>query len=77
MKKKSCLQANRLHLLNTFWELLDEILNAVLFVLIGLEALVLTINKQYLLIGIIAIPVVLLALWISVAVPLTLMRHQL
>lgn len=63
--------------LDTFWELLDEILNAVLFVLIGLEVLVLTINKQYLLIGIIAIPVVLLARWISVAVPLTLMRRQL
>ena len=63
--------------LDTFWELLDEILNAVLFVLIGLEVLVLTINKQYLLIGIIAIPVVLLARWISVAVPLTFMRRQL
>lgn len=63
--------------LDTFWELLDEILNAVLFVLIGLEVLVLTINKQYLLIGIIAIPVVILARWISVAIPLTLMRRQL
>lgn len=63
--------------LDTFWELLDEILNAVLFLLIGLEVLVLTINKQYLLIGIIAIPVVILARWISVAVPLSLMRRQL
>ncbi|KTD55226.1 sodium/hydrogen exchanger [Legionella sainthelensi] len=63
--------------LDTFWELLDEILNAVLFVLIGLEVLVLTINKQYLLIGIIAIPIVILARWISVAIPLTLMRRQL
>lgn len=63
--------------LDTFWELVDEILNAVLFVLIGLEVLVLTINKQYLLIGVLAIPVVLLARWFSVAVPLTLMRNQL
>ncbi|MCE0722580.1 cation:proton antiporter [Legionella resiliens] len=63
--------------LDTFWELLDEILNAVLFLLIGLEVLVLTINKLYLLLGIIAIPVVILARWISVAVPLTLMRRQL
>ncbi|VEB38910.1 sodium/hydrogen exchanger [Legionella sainthelensi] len=63
--------------LDTFWELLDEILNAVLFVLIGLEVLVLTINKLYLLIGIIAIPIVILARWISVAIPLTLMRRQL
>ncbi|WP_115711952.1 cation:proton antiporter [Legionella sainthelensi] len=63
--------------LDTFWELLDEILNAVLFVLIGLEVLVLTINKLYLLIGIIAIPIVILARWISVAIPLTFMRRQL
>ncbi len=63
--------------LDTFWELIDEILNAVLFVLIGLEVLIITINKQYLLIGIIAIPVVILARWISVAAPLILMRRQL
>ncbi|ARB93082.1 cation:proton antiporter [Legionella longbeachae] len=63
--------------LDTFWELLDEILNAVLFVMIGLEVLVLTINNQYLLIGLIAIPIVILARWISVAIPLTLMRRQL
>lgn len=62
--------------LDTFWELLDEILNAVLFVLIGLEVLVLTINKHYLMAGLIAIPVVILARWISVAVPLTLMHYQ-
>ncbi|WP_269570369.1 cation:proton antiporter [Legionella tunisiensis] len=62
--------------LDTFWELIDEILNAILFVLIGLEVLALTINKQYLLIGISAIPVVILARWISVAIPLTLMRFK-
>jgi len=60
--------------LDNFWELLDDILNAVLFVLIGLEVLALTVNKHYLLDGLIAIPVVMLARWISVAVPLTCMR---
>lgn len=62
--------------LDTFWELIDEILNAVLFVLIGLEVLVLTINKHYLMAGVIAIPVVILARWISIAIPLTVMRLQ-
>ncbi len=61
--------------LDTFWELIDEILNAVLFVLIGLEVLVLTINKHYLMAGVIAIPVI-LARWISIAIPLTVMRQQ-
>ena len=37
--------------LDTFWELVDEILNAVLFVLIGLEVLVLTFEQHYLIAG--------------------------
>jgi CPA1 family monovalent cation:H+ antiporter len=55
--------------LDTFWELLDEILNALLFVLIGLEILVLTITREHLAAGALAIPALLLARWISVAIP--------
>ena len=51
---------------DTFWELIDEILNAVLFLLIGLELLVLPIERGWLLAGILAIPVVLAARWLSV-----------
>jgi len=53
--------------LDSFWELLDEMLNAVLFVLIGLEVLVLTFQTTYLVAGLVAIPLVLAARWISVA----------
>lgn len=60
--------------LDSFWELMDEILNAVLFLLIGLEILVLTIKGNYLIAGLIMIPVVLLARFISVGVPITFMR---
>jgi len=60
--------------LDNFWELIDEILNAMLFVLIGLEVLVLSINMQYLLAGLIMIPVVLLIRFISVGVPVSLMK---
>lgn len=59
--------------LDTFWELIDEILNAVLFVLIGLEIFVLTLNSKYLLAGLIAIPVVLLARFVSVGVPVRIL----
>ncbi len=52
--------------LDNFWELLDELLNAVLFVLIGLEVLVLSFRTPYLLAGLVAIPVVLAARWITV-----------
>ena len=42
--------------LDPFWELIDEILNAVLFVLIGLEVLVLAFREQYLVAGLTADP---------------------
>ncbi|MEO8732902.1 MAG: cation:proton antiporter, partial [Flavobacteriales bacterium] len=57
-----------------FWELVDEILNAVLFVLIGLELLVIDIHAAYLLIGFIAIVLVLLIRFISVWLPVQLIR---
>jgi len=60
--------------LDTFWELIDEILNALLFILIGLEILVLTISRQHLLIGVLAIPVVLLARIISIGIPINLLK---
>jgi CPA1 family monovalent cation:H+ antiporter len=60
--------------LDSFWELMDEILNAVLFLLIGLEVLVLTIKGSYLIAGLSMIPVVLLARFISVGLPVTSMR---
>jgi len=63
--------------LDTFWELIDEILNAILFVLIGLEVLILNVQRTYLIAGFVAIAVVLLARWISVAAPLTILRRRL
>jgi CPA1 family monovalent cation:H+ antiporter len=47
--------------LERFWELIDEILNAVLFVLIGLEMLVMPYTPRHFLAAVIAIPIVLLA----------------
>jgi CPA1 family monovalent cation:H+ antiporter len=60
--------------LDNFWELIDEILNAMLFVLIGLEVLVLTLDTQYLLAGVIMIPVVLLIRFIAVGIPVSLLK---
>lgn len=62
--------------IDTFWELLDEILNAVLFVLIGLEVLALAFTGRLLLMGVAAIPVVLLARLVSVSPPITLLRMR-
>lgn len=62
--------------LDKFWELIDEILNAVLFVLVGFELLALSFSRPLVLAGLLAVPVVLLARWISVAVPILGMRHR-
>ncbi len=61
--------------LDSFWELVDEVFNAVLFVLIGLEILLLSFRGEYLLATIAIIPAVLFARFISVATPITLMRR--
>lgn len=62
--------------LDTFWELIDENLNAVLFVLIGLEVLSLTLTGKYLLVGLAAIPIVLLARLVSVVAPLAVFGRR-
>ena len=53
---------------DTFWELIDEILNAVLFVMIGLELLRLDYDGRYVWAAALAIPAVLLARALSVSV---------
>ena len=62
--------------LRKFWELIDEILNALLFMLLGFEMLVLKIDKTILIISIVSVGVVLIARWVSVAIPVTLLRRK-
>lgn len=62
--------------IDKFWEMLDEILNAVLFLLIGLELLVIKFENIYILIGVIAIFVVLLARFVSVGIPFLLLKKR-
>jgi CPA1 family monovalent cation:H+ antiporter len=52
-----------------FWELLDEILNAVLFVLIGMEVLLVTFSRGELVAVALAIVVTLFARWLTVGLP--------
>jgi CPA1 family monovalent cation:H+ antiporter len=62
--------------LEKFWELIDEILNAILFLLIGLEMLIIKISTPVLLIGGISIVIVLLARWISVILPVSILKYK-
>jgi len=52
-----------------FWELIDVFLNAILFVLIGFELLIIEINAEYMLLGLIGIPVTLLARYLALVGP--------
>ncbi len=67
-------ETTRLHL-DMFWELIDEILNAILFVLIGLEVVVVEFTGRFLLMGLIAIPVVLAARFAAVGLPVAVLRQ--
>lgn len=60
--------------LDQFWELIDEILNIVLFVLIGLEILILPFNQWWLIAGLLAIPIVVGTRFLSVGLPIQLLK---
>ena len=61
---------------NKFWELIDEILNALLFLLIGFEMIILSFDNKVVLVGLIAILVSLLGIYISVFVPTLFMSYK-
>ncbi|MHB1216246.1 MAG: cation:proton antiporter [Thiobacillus sp.] len=55
--------------LDMFWELLDEILNATLFVLIGMEVLLVVFSLNELIAAGVAVAVTLFARWLTVGLP--------
>jgi monovalent cation:H+ antiporter, CPA1 family len=69
------LSPTTVHHLDLFWELIDDILNAVLFVLLGLEVLVVSFTGRYLAVGVLAVPIVLLARLISAGLPVWLLQR--
>ena len=66
-------EVTRTHL-HDFWRLLDEILNALLFLLIGFEVLALSQNPRFVLYAALMVPLVLAARLVSVALPITLLK---
>ena len=59
----------------TFWTLIDEILNSVLFLLIGLEVLVVAESVGHLGVALLAIPVTLFARALSVSIPIAVLSR--
>ena len=71
-KRFAMSESTREHI-DTFWSLLDEVLNSLLFLAIGFEVVAITITGQMVGVALFAIPVVLAARWVSVAGPITLL----
>jgi len=61
--------------LQKFWSLLDEILNSALFLLIGLEVLVIARADTHVALAILAIPLTLTARWLSIYIPIRLLSR--
>ena len=60
--------------LNGFWELVDEILNAVLFLLIGVEVFAVALQMDYVIAGIFSIALSLVARLAAVSIPILIIR---
>jgi len=60
--------------LNGFWELIDEILNAVLFLLIGVEVFAVAFQMDFLIAGLMSIALALVARLGAVAIPILILR---
>jgi monovalent cation:H+ antiporter, CPA1 family len=60
--------------LDKFWEIIDEILNAVLFLLIGIEVFALALDFGLIRVGVLSIGLSLLARLVGVTVPVVLLR---
>ncbi|RJS91445.1 sodium:proton antiporter [Salinisphaera sp. Q1T1-3] len=61
---------------DTFWELIDEILNAVLFVIIGLEVLHISFSQNAIIVGLAAIPILLVARFVAVGLPIIALKSR-
>lgn len=62
--------------LDMFWELLDEILNGILFMLMGLEMIVITITPSQIPLGLAVIAAVLAGRFMSVIIPIAAMKKR-
>ncbi|OKS86616.1 cation:proton antiporter [Mucilaginibacter polytrichastri] len=63
--------------LERFWKLIDEILNTILFVMIGLQIIELPFLNNYWITGTVSIVLILIARWISITLPLTFLKQSL
>lgn len=74
--KRLAMSSTTIDHVEKFWSLIDEILNAVLFLLIGLEVFTIEFRFTYMISGLLVIPTLLAARFISVSIPIILLRFK-
>jgi CPA1 family monovalent cation:H+ antiporter len=74
--RKLAMSENTRKRLDDFWELIDEVLNALLFLLIGVELLIIQISQSYIIASLLIIPTVLIARFISVGLPVAILKYK-
>ncbi len=74
--KKFAMSDQTREYVSKFWELIDDILNALLFVLIGLELLIINDIKDYIWIGLTMIILILIIRYISVLIPSLMIKFR-
>ena len=75
--RKSAMSEVKEQYVDKFWELVDVLLNTILFVMIGMEILVLTFDGKYILAGVLAIPMLLFARYLSLMLPIKFFAKKL
>ncbi|WP_411765984.1 cation:proton antiporter [Winogradskyella sp. A3E31] len=60
-----------------FWELIDVLLNTILFVMIGMEMLVLSLERNFIYAGLLAIPLLLICRYLSLWLPIKFFAKRL
>ena len=74
--RKWAMSENTRHYMEAFWSMVDEILNALLFLLLGLQTLTISWRGGVLVAGLILVPVVLFARLVSVAAPMAVLPRS-
>lgn len=73
--KRTAMSSTDKDYLDKFWEMIDEILNAILFLIIGLELLLIPDIQQFWIIGSLSIVIVLLSRYLSIWIPVGLIPN--
>ncbi|MCL5129324.1 sodium:proton antiporter [Algibacter sp. L4_22] len=75
--RKSTMSEQTENYVDKFWELIDMLLNTILFVLIGMEILVLAYDISYMFAGLLAIPIILISRFLSLLLPINFFKKKL